>query len=128
MLTPEQKAEVLAEYRRVRSPFKVAKNLGFSVSDVWDVIDENPDAVFANAEHSGGQGRDDLRAYFVAQTRCSERWDLDDPGVILARDRVCAGTHTMATHRDGQVKFLCSIPLKKKVPPQPDYFKPEVQL
>jgi hypothetical protein len=34
----------------------------------------------------------------------------------------------MATHRDGAVKFLCSIPLKRKVPANPDYFKPEPTL
>jgi hypothetical protein len=128
LLTPDQEAEVIAEYRRVRSPFKVANNLGFNVQDVWNVIDQNPDAAVANVERWGGEGRPDLRPYFVASARCSERWDNDDPGVALARDRYCAGTHTMATHRDGTTKFLCSIPLKRKVPPQPDYFKPEPAL
>lgn len=128
MLTPEQQAEVLAEYRRVRSPYKVANNLGFDVKDVWSVIDDNPDAAVQNREHSGGQGRPDLRKYFVASTRCAERWDNEEEGVALARARVCAGTHTMATHRDGGTKFLLSIPLRQRVPPQPDYFKPLVQL
>ena len=128
MLTPEQQAEVLAEYRRVKSPFKVATNLGLNVADVWEIIDANPDAAVQSQERWNGEGRPDLRPYFVAQTKCSDRWDNDDPGVALARERVCAGTHTMATHRDGAVKFLCSIPLKRKVRPNPDYFKPEVQL
>jgi hypothetical protein len=128
LLTPVQVAEVLAEYRRVRSPFKVANNLGFTVQDVWSVIDENPDAAVQNLERWGGEGRPDLRPYFVAQSRCADRWDNDESGVALARERFCAGTHTLATHRDGGVKFLCSIPLKKRVPAQPDYFKPEVQL
>ncbi|WP_037500788.1 hypothetical protein [Sphingomonas jaspsi] len=128
MLTPEQKAEVIAEYRRVRSPYKVANNLGFDVKDVWEVIDENPDAAVQNVERWGGEGRPDLRPFFVASSRCADRWDNEEPGVALARERFCAGTHTMATHRDGSVKFLCSIPLRKKVAAQPDYFRPEVQL
>lgn len=128
MLSDELKAEVIAEYRRVRSPYKVATNLGLPVGDVWGVIDENPDAAIANVERWGGEGRPDLREYFVAKARCSERWDNDDPAIALARQRVCDGTHTMATHRDGTMKFLCSIPLKKKAPANPDYFKPEVQL
>lgn len=128
MLTPEQETEVLAEYRRVRSPFKVANNLGFPVQDVWDVIDQNPDAALQSIERWGGDGRPDLRPYFVAKARCAERWDNDDPAVAAARERVCNGTHTMATHRDGGFKFLCSIPLRKKVKPNADYFKPEPAL
>jgi hypothetical protein len=128
LLTPEQEVAVLDEYRRTRSPFKVANNLSLNVADVWSVIDANPDAAVRNPEHSGGEGRVDLRPYFVASARCSERWDNDDPGVALARQRVCDGTHTMATHRDGSIKFLCSIPLRKKVRPNPDYFKPEPAL
>lgn len=128
MLTPDQKTEILAEYRRVRSPYKVANNLKLDVKDVWAVIDENPDAAVQNQEHSGGEGRADLRRFIVATSKASERWDNDEPGVALARDRYCAGTHTMATHRDGATKFLCSIPLRRAVAPQPDYFKPEVQL
>jgi hypothetical protein len=128
LLTPEQEAAVLDEYRRTRSPFKVANNLNLNVAEVWEIIDANPDAAVRNPEHSGGEGRADLRQYFVASARCADRWDNDEPGVKLARDRVCAGTHTMATHRDGSMKFLCSIPLKRSVKPNPDYFKPEVQL
>lgn len=127
-LTTEQRDEVIAEYRRVRSPFKVANNLGFNVQDVWDVIDENPDAAVQNIERWEGEGRPDLRQFFVAETRCSDRWDNDEEGVTLARQRFCDGTHTLATHRDGAVKFLCSIPLRRAIPANPDYFKPEIQL
>lgn len=128
MLTPDQRDEVLAEYRRVRSPYKVATNLGFDVKDVWEIIDANPDAAVQNVERWNGEGRPDLRRYFVAQTRCSNRWDNDDEGVALARQRFCDGTHTLATHRDGAIKFLCSIPLRRRVRPQPDYFDPEPTL
>lgn len=128
MLTPEQEAEVIAEYRRVRSPYKVANNLGFDVKDVWAVIDDNPDAAVQNREHSEGKGRADLRPFIMAESKKAERWDNDEPGIQLARARFCAGTHTMATHCDGARKFLLSIPLRQPVPPQPDYFKPEVQL
>ena len=128
MLTPEQEAEVIAEYRRVRSPYKVANNLGFDVKEVWAVIDANPDAAVQNREHSGGKGRPDLQRYIVASAKAGERWDNDDPSIVLARQKFCAGTHTMATHRDGSMKFLLSIPLRWPAPAQPDYFKPEVQL
>lgn len=128
MLTPEQETEVLAEYRRVRSPYKVANNLSLPISEVWDVIDAHPDAAVQSVEHWGGEGRPDLRPYFVSSTRCSDRWDNDEEGVALARKRFCDGTHTLATHRDGGTKFLVSIPLKRKVPAQPDYFEPELQL
>jgi hypothetical protein len=128
LLTPEQTTAVLDEYRRTRSPFKVASQLKLNVADVWAAIDANPDAAVRNREHSGGEGREDLRPFFVAQARCHEQWDNEDPGIALARQRVCDGTHTMATHRDGAIKFLCSIPLKRKVPANPDYFKPEPTL
>lgn len=127
MLTPEQKAEVICEYRRVRSPYKVANNLGFDVKDVWAVIDENPDAAVQNVERWGGEGRPDLRQYFVASTRCADRWDNDAPGVALARAAYEAGTHDLMTHRDGAVKFLVLRP-QKKTTPRPDYFRPEIQL
>lgn len=128
MLTPEQTADVLGEYRRVRSPYKVANNLGLKVEDVWAVIDANPDAAIQPVERWGGEGRPDLRRFFVAKSKTSERWDNDDAAIQMARDLFCAGSHTMATHRDGATKFLCLIPLKRNVPAQPDYFKPEVQL
>lgn len=127
MLTEPQKDEVLAEYRRVRSPFKVAKNLGFDVADVWAVIDENPDAAVQNIERWGGEGRPDLREFIVAKSRCSERWDNDDPAIAAARAAYEAGTHDMQTHRDGAYKFLILRP-QRRTTPRPDYFKPEVQL
>jgi hypothetical protein len=127
MLTAEQKNEVIAEYRRVRSPYKVANNLGFDVSDVWAVIDENPDAAVQNVERWGGEGRPDLRPFFVAKTRSADRWDNENPEIAAARAAYEAGTHDMQTHRDGGFKFLV-LRRQKKVTPRPDYFKPEVQL
>jgi hypothetical protein len=126
-LTPEQEVEVIAEYRRVRSPFKVANNLGFDVTDVWSVIEQNPDAAAQNVERWGGEGRPDLRPFFVAKSRCSDRWDNDDPAIAAARVAYEAGTHDMMTHRDGAFKFLVLKP-QRRTTPRPDYFKPEVQL
>jgi hypothetical protein len=127
LLTAEQKIEVIAEYRRVRSPYKVANNLGFDVKDVWNVIDENPDAAIQNQERFGGDGRPDLRPYFVAKARCADRWDNDDPAIAAARAAYEAGTHDMQTHRDGAFKFLV-LRKQKRVTPRPNYFRPEVQL
>lgn len=121
----EKREEILAEFRRVKSPFKVAKNLGYDVQVVWSVIDENPDALTVREERFGGEGRPDLRPYIVAKKRSNQSWDNNDPGVAKARARYEAGTHDMMTHRDGGFEFLVSRP-QKRVTPRPDYFRPEL--
>lgn len=126
MLSEEKTKDVLAEFRRLKSPFKVANLLDIDVKEVWAIIDSHPDAAVRHPERHGGEGRPSLRPFFVAKRKTNEAWDnKNDQGCVLARERFCAGTHTMATHRDGSNVFLCSIPLKKRVAPRPDYFKPE---
>ena len=125
MVSPELREEILAEFRRVRSPFKVAKNLGVEVSVVWEVVDDNPDALSPRAERFEGEGRPDLRPFIVAKKRVGTSWNNDDPKVAQARLDYEAGTHDMMTHRDGNFEFLISKP-QKRVTPRPDYFKPEL--
>lgn len=124
-LSPLQRAEIIAEYRRVRgSPFKVAKNLIIPVSVVWKVIDDAPDALSARVERFEGEGRPDLRPFIVAKKKVGTAWNNDEPAVAKARSDYEAGTHDMMTHRDGSMEFLVSKP-QRRVTPRPDYFKPE---
>lgn len=125
MIAPELREEIIAEFRRVRSPFKTAKNLGIDVGLVWDVVDDNPDALSPRVERHGGEGRPDLRPFIVAKKRVGTSWNNDDPLVARAREEYEAGTHDMMTHRDGNFEFLVSKP-QKRVTPRPDYFKPEI--
>jgi len=124
-MTPDHAEEILTEFRRVRSPFKVAKNLGFDIETVWDVIDATPDALANHVERYGGEGRPDLRPFIVAKIKSDQRWDNDDPPIAAARAAYEAGTHDMQQHRDGSWKFLLSVP-NRRVVPRPDYFKPEM--
>jgi hypothetical protein len=125
-LSDEQRAEIIAEYRRVRgSPFKVANNLVVPVSVVWVVVGEHPDALSARVERFGGDGRPNLRPFIIAKRKVSTPWDNAEPAIAKARADYEAGTHDMVTHRDGAYEFLCSIP-QKRVTPRPDYFKLEL--
>lgn len=124
-ITPEKREEILIEFRRVRTPFKVSKNLGYSVEEVWAVIDDTPDALSPRQERFGGEGRPDLREFIVARKRCGTAWDNNSAEIINARAQYEAGTHDMMTHRDGNFEFLVSKP-NRKVTPRPDYFKPEL--
>lgn len=125
-VTPEIEADVLKIYRQNPkrfSPFKVANQVGCGMVDVLDIVNRNKDSMNNGNEHSGGQGREDLRRFFVASRRASSKgWENDEPSVALARQRFCDGTHTMATHRDGAWLFLCSIPLRWPSAPAPHYF------
>lgn len=105
------------------TPSKVSKDAGISVGEVLSIINSKKAQQGHGREHSGGEGREDLRDFFVARRRANDPgWDNGDPDVAAARAAVCAGTHTMATHRDGPWLFLCSIPLDRPVARQPHYF------
>lgn len=120
----ETEKELLAQYRRTRSPFKAAKALGLSIEDAWAVIEEHKDNEFE--QRHGGAGRPELRPYLVATRGPSERaWNNNDPAVVEARAKYAAGTHTLTTGRDGSVQLLYCIPLRQPSPANKDYFKPE---
>ena len=122
--TPEIIAEVLASYRRLRSPYKVSRECGYDPRMVWAIIDQHAETLSLPQERFGGQGRPDLEAFLVAKIKPgSGGWDNTDPAIAAARQRYCDGTHDMATGRDGGWLLLYSIPLKKTLTARPDFFK-----
>jgi len=124
VITPEIEKELMVQYRRTRSPFKAAKAVGIAPADAWAIIDKHKDDQFE--ERFEGRGRPELERYAIATRRASERgWDNDAPAVAEARAAYEAGTHTMATGRDGQWLILYLIPLRRPVPARANYFKPE---
>lgn len=126
VLTPEVVEDIISEYRRTRSPFKTANACGVDVAVVWKVIDENKDRMSIYEERFGGKGRPELEQHLVASRRATDReWDNDDRGIIGARKAFEAGTHLMATGRDGQWLLLYCIPRTGAKDPKPNYFLPE---
>lgn len=124
-LTPEVVEDILFEYKRTRSPFKVAKLVGVDVADVWHVIEENSDKLTSYNERNGGWGRPDILRYAVARRMITTRqWDNNDPDIAATRSRYELGVIDMATGRDGGWLILYAFPRKK---PQPrfEYFKLE---
>ena len=123
-ITPEIVAEVLSSYRRLRSPYKVARECGYEPRLVWDIIDKHAETLSTSPERWGGQGNPEILPYLMARIKPgSLSWDNEDPSVALTRSRFEKGTHTMATGRDGGWLLLYSIPLKKPIGARPDFFK-----
>lgn len=124
-LGPEIIEDVLLEYKRTRSPFRTANLTGLEVSVVWGIIEEHTEKLSAYPERNGGFGRPELEQHIVVRRKVTTReWDNTDPAVAKARADYEAGTHEMATGRDGGWLILYSIP-RKRVQPRPNYFKPE---
>ena len=125
-LSQEVIDEILIEYKRTRSPFRTATNLGLETSVVWEIIEKNQDRLSAFPERNGGFGPENLVKYIAGRRRVSSReWDNKDPAIARARASYELGTHDMATGRDGGWLILYSIPLKKRFP-RTDYFRPEM--
>lgn len=121
----ELKEEIKIELWKHRSPSKVARNLGISIRKVLEVDQElsgHPRIV--REERHDGLGRPELRQFTVARKRAMAVWDASDPKIIAAREAYEAGTHDMATGRDGDWLILYSIPVRK-TNPRPSYFKQE---
>jgi hypothetical protein len=117
--------EVLFEYKRTRSPFRTATNVGLDTAMVWKIIEDNADKLSAHPERNGGQGRPEIIQFIVARRRVTAReWDNQSQDIAEARAKYELGTHDMATGRDGCWLILYSIPLKRAVP-RTNYFKPE---
>lgn len=127
-LTPEVEAEVLRVYRQTRSPFKTAKKVGhIDVSDVFAVINKHEGEISTAQERHGGFGREELRDHLVARRKITvSGWNNADPLIAKAREDYEAGTHIMATGRDGGWLLLYSIPRRGRPDPQVGYFLPEV--
>lgn len=124
MFDAEKIAEVLDLYRRLRSPFRVSSALRMDVKDVWNIIEENQDKLAARPNRYDGNGRPDLAVYAVARRKVTDDgWDNDSAEIRQAREDYEAGTHDLATARDGAWLILYAFP-QKKVTPRPGYFKP----
>lgn len=121
----ENEKEVLDEYKKCRSPFRVATQFGMDVNDVWKLIEANPRYLEDPPEKFGGMGRPQLRDFIVARRLVrGPKWDNTDPNIRKARELVESGHATMATGRDGGWEILYSIPLRRRAP-RPGYFKLE---
>lgn len=124
MLSPEKIDEIIDAYRRLKSPFRVANLFGLDVQEVWKVMEANPDRLAAIPTRFGGDGRPAMFPYLAARRKVSDpSWDNDSAEVQVARSAFEAGTHTMATGRDGNWLLMYMIP-QAQVTPRPDYFKP----
>lgn len=124
-VTPELLEDILLEYKRTRSPYKIAKALGIDTRVVWEVLEEHSDRLTTRIERFGGFGRPEMQQFMVARRMVSTReWDNQSPEIAVARQRYEAGTHNMMTGRDGGWLILYSQPNKRKVP-RPNYFRPE---
>lgn len=124
MLTPHIIDEVIQAYKRLKSPFRVAKLLSLDVQQVWDVIEENPELVTAVPCRFGGDGRPELFPYLAARRKVSDPgWDNKSAEIQQARADYEAGTHNMVTGRDGNWLLMYMVP-QKRITPRPDYFWP----
>lgn len=125
-VTPEIEADILRIHGlnpKRFSPFRASKTVGATVEEVMAVVRRHSLNTTESSEHSGGVGRAELEPYIVASRRINDRgWENTDPGVHRARLLFEAGTHDMATHRDGAWLHLCSIPLSRHRKPRPGYF------
>ena len=121
-MNTELREEIIRELGKVRAPAKVARNLGVDIRVVLPIADElSGRPRILHEEQHDGMGRPELRAFFVARKKAWEAWDNTLAEVAEARARYEAGTHTLATGRDGQWLILYSIPLLH-LDPRPHYF------
>lgn len=121
--SPELIAEILHEYKRTRSPFKTATAVGVNVQTVWSVIDTNKDSMSPFEERHGGRGRPEMEPYLVATRHVGDRgWNNEQPEIAAAREAYEAGTHEMATGRDGAWLILYSIPRRRVDMERAGYF------
>ena len=122
-VTPEIEADILrahgANPKRF-SPFKVAKQVGATIGEVLAVVNKHK---AVEVRHDGQVERPELGRFIVASRRVAAgSWDNTDPGVAQARRNYEAGTHDMATYRDGPWLHLCSFPLMRPRRARPGFF------
>jgi hypothetical protein len=125
-LTPEMEAEILSAHDanpKRFSPFKVSRQVGTSVAEVLRVVNSRVEGRTAPVLYN--RDRVELAPYIIASRRVSDGcWDNDSEAIRDARAQVSAGTHTMATHRNGEWQYLCLFPLRRPASPNPNCFKP----
>ena len=122
-VTPEIEADIMRAHRANPSrfsPFKVAKQVGATVGEVIATVNRNrtSDQIEVSAVV-----RAEREPYIGASRRASDPGsNTADGGVVRARQAFEAGTHDMATHRDGGWLHLCSFLLARPRKPRPGYF------
>jgi len=117
-------AEILEEYAKHHSLFKTARKLGVDVSYVSQVVEAAPSQVAPDLSQCRfeGNGDPEKEAYLVGRMLATEVWDNSIPAVAEARGNFEAGTHDLATGRDGPYILLYSFPRAVKQP-RPNYFQ-----
>lgn len=126
-MTPEMREEIARDLRKTRAAARTAKNLGYPIRMVLEVLeDEKQPRPFREEKH-GGLGRPELVPFTVARKRAWETWPnpKTDEAIATARAEFEAGTHEMATGRDGDWLILYSIPRKTVAKDRANYFQPE---
>lgn len=122
-VTPEIEADILRAHEanpKRFSPFKVAKQVGATIGEVLAVVNKHQ---AIETPYEGQIERPELGRFIVASRRISDGgWNNSDPGVLLARRGFEAGTHDMATYRDGKWLHLCSFPLIRPRRARPGFF------
>jgi hypothetical protein len=126
-LSDEVRAEIAADLRKTRAPSRTAKNLAYPITLVLQVAEEYSEPRSRHEERFGGHGRPELEPYTVARKKAWAVWDNDSEEIAYARACYEAGTHLMATGRDGDWLIMYLIP-QKKTTPRPNYFQPEIAL
>lgn len=125
-MNSELRDEIVAALRKFRSSTKAANSLGIDIRVVLPIADE-----LANEPRGtrvakfNGDGPPHLRPYLVAKKKAWEAWENRLPEISDARAKFEAGTHDLATGRDGQWLYLYCFP-QVKVTPRPGYFKRSV--
>jgi hypothetical protein len=118
-MTPEMREEIARDLRKTRAPARTAKNL------VLDVMEDERQPRPFREEKYGGLGRPEIQQYIVDRKRPWEIWANTTDPVLTARNQYEAGTHEMATGRDGDWLILYSIPRKTVAKDRQNYFQPE---
>lgn len=120
--------EIREEYANHRSLFKTAKKLGLDISYVKLVVESMPEEVKPDltACRWDGFGDPEKKQFLVARNPADRSWDNNRPEVSDAREAFEAGTHDMATGRDGPFLLLYMFPRAVRTP-RPNYFNPVVE-
>lgn len=120
--------DIRDEYATHRSLFKTARKFDVTVEYVnsvvqSQVVEQTPDMSTCEFE---GFGDPEKKRFLVARSLAAGSWDNKRPEVADARAKFEAGTHNMATGRDGPYLLLYLFP--RAVPqPRPNYFTPTVE-
>ncbi len=124
-LTPEIREEISRDLRKTRAPARTARNLGYTIHMVLEVLEEEKHPRPFRDEVYGGLGRPDIRDFTVDRKKVWEVWDNDKPAIAKARADYEAGTIEMCTGRDGDWLILYAIPRTKQATDRAGYFLPE---